>query len=100
MAVALGDLARQHGAGGAVGVLDRGDDAYRRAAVERRLRLGDQPAIEDVVDLVILLLAVVDRDAGRRLGLVEQAREIEALGLPVRDHPRAGRASASGRSSR
>ena len=86
VAVALGDLARQHRAGGAVDVADRGGDPHRRAAVERRLRLRDQLAVEDVVDLVILRLALVDRHAVRRDRLGEQLREIEALRLPVLDH--------------
>ena len=51
MAVTLGDLAGQHRAGGAVGVLDRCLDPHRRAAVERGPRFGDQPAVEDGVDL-------------------------------------------------
>ena len=85
MAVALGDLARQHGAGGAVGVADRRSEPHRRAAVERGLRFRDQLAVEDVVDLVVLRLAVEDRDAlpAHRLG--EQLGEVEALGLPVLD---------------
>src|SRR5262249_42568590 len=49
MAVALGDLARKHRAGGTIGVGDRGHDTHRRAAVERGLRFGDQPAVEDIV---------------------------------------------------
>ena len=85
VAVALGDFAGEHGAGGAVGVADRGLQAHRRAAVERGLRLRDQLAVEDVVDLVVLLLAIVDGDALRRLRLGEQPGEIEALGLPVLD---------------
>ena len=66
VAVALGDLAGQHGAGGAVGVPDRQTHSHRRAALERGLRLRDQLAVDDVVDLVILLLAIVDarRSAG------------------------------------
>ena len=48
VAVTLGDFAGQHGAGGAVGVLDHGLQAHRRAAVEGRLRLRDQLAVEDV----------------------------------------------------
>ena len=63
VAVALGDLAREHRAGGAVGVADRGDDAHRRTAVEGALRAFDQLAVENVVDLVILRLALVDAHA-------------------------------------
>ena len=62
MAVTLGDLAGEHGAGGAVGVGDRQAQPHRRAALERGLRLRDQLAVDDVVDLVILLFAIVDRD--------------------------------------
>ena len=101
VAVALGDLAREHGAGGAVGVPDRRHDPHRRAALERGLRLRDQPAVEDRVDLVVLRLAIVDaRRPGGASGLIEQLGEVEALGLPVLDHLAACRASASARSSR
>ena len=61
VAVALGDLAREHGAGGAVGVADRasrcctGAPRSSAACASR-----DQLAVEDVVDLVVLRLAVVD----------------------------------------
>ncbi len=59
---------------------------HRRAAVERGLRFGDQLAVEDVVDLVILRLAMVRSAAsGRRMRLGEQLGEVEALGLPVLD---------------
>ncbi len=85
VAVALGDFAGQHGAGGAVGIFDRQCDAHRRAAVERRLRLRDQLAVEDVVDLVILPLAIEDGDLGRHVRLHEQLGEVEAVGLGVRD---------------
>ena len=56
---------------------------HRRAAVERGPRLGDQLAVDDVVDLVILRLAFVDAGRGQRLRLHEQLGEVEALGLPV-----------------
>ena len=56
---------------------------HRRAAVKRGLRLRDQLAVEDVVDLVILRLALEDGGARRRLRLHEQLGEVEALGLPV-----------------
>src|SRR6478752_1279777 len=86
MAVALRDFARKHGAGGAVSILDRRDNAHGCAAVERRLRVGDQPAVEDVGKLVVLLFDIANGNAGRCFGLVKQAREIEALRLPLRDH--------------
>ena len=85
MAIALGDLAGEHRAGRAVDVPDRAFDRDRRAVLERAPRLLDEAAVEDVVDRVVLLLAVPDGDAFRRVRLVEQAREVEALGLPVRD---------------
>src|SRR4051812_46348497 len=86
VAVTLGDLAREHRARGAVGVLDRGLDPYRRAAIECGLCLGEQPAVEDGMDLVILDFAVVDVHARRRVRLEEQPGKVEALGLPVLDH--------------
>ena len=75
MTVALGDFAGQHGAGGAVDISDRQSDAHRRAALKRRLRLRDQLAIDDVVDLMILPLAIEYRDARWRVRLGEQLGE-------------------------
>ncbi len=50
-------------------------------------------AVEDVVDRVVLRLAVPDRDAFRRVdGLWNSAREVEPLGLPVGDSTRSCRA--------
>ena len=80
VAIALGDLAREHGAGGAVGVGDRLLDADRDAVLERAARLLDQPAVEDVVDRVVLALAVVDRDAVAGGRLVEQLARNRAPG--------------------
>ncbi len=84
--ISLGDLAGKHGADRAIGVLDGAFDPHRRTSIERALRLRDQPAVEDVMDLVILRLAVTDRHASRRLRLQEQPGEVEPLGLPVRDN--------------
>src|SRR5437867_740904 len=72
VAIALRDLAREHRACGAVGVADRARDLHLLAALERTLRLRDQLAIENLMDLVVLRLAIVDRDASRRLWLEEQ----------------------------
>ena len=74
------NAAAEHRARGAVGVLDRGLDPYRRAAIERGLRLGDQPAVEDGVDLVILDFAIVGLRCGCwRVRLEEQPGKVEAL---------------------
>ena len=67
MAVDLGDLARQHRAGGAVGVVDLFFDLHRRAAVERGLRLVDQAAVEHLLQMMVLGLGVIDLLAGQFL---------------------------------
>ena len=54
MAVALGDLARQHRARDAVDVADRRSRSSPAAAFDRGLRLRDQLAVEHVVELVVL----------------------------------------------
>src|SRR5580698_6374163 len=66
MAVTLGNLAGQHRAGSAVGIRNRQIYPHRRAAVERALRLGDELAVNDAGELVVLSLAIVDGDAGGR----------------------------------
>ena len=59
-------------------------DDDRLLAFERRRRLGDQPAVEDVVDRMVLPPRAVHLLA-RRLRLVEDAAEVEAARLPVID---------------
>src|SRR4029077_436925 len=78
MAVAARDLARQHRPDSAMDVPDRPLDAPRFAPLDRRLRLGDQLVVERLVEMVLLALAIVDRDA--RLGplLVQPARRGDA----------------------
>ena len=61
------------------------DSIVTGCLLQRAFRLRDQPAVEDVVDLVVLRFALVDGDAIGRVRLVEQLGEIEALGLPMRD---------------
>src|SRR5690606_18354448 len=68
MAVAPGDLARQHGAGRAVRVADRQLDLHRLPVLDRILRLFDQGPVDDVVNLVVLGFAVMDRDVRGRHG--------------------------------
>ena len=54
-------------------------------ALERRLRQLDQAVVERLLQAVVLRLAVVARHLGRHLRHVEDAREVEALRLPVLD---------------
>src|SRR5689334_10278433 len=60
VAVTFSDLAREHGAHGAVGILDWKGHPRRLATFELSLRLRDQLAVQDVADFVILPLAIVD----------------------------------------
>ena len=57
-------------------------------ALQRRLGQFDQLAVEHVVDRVLLALGPVRR-LRRRVGLEEDAAEIEAPGLPMVDQLRA-----------
>ena len=50
----------------------------REDLLKRRHRLFDEAAVEDIVDRVVLRLAVPDGDALRSVRLVKQAREVEA----------------------
>ena len=84
VAVDFGHGAGQHRAGAAFGVVNLHLDPDRRAAVECRLRLRDQPAVEHGFEVMVLRLGVIDLLALKRLLLDEQFREVESLGLPVR----------------
>src|SRR5262249_46364185 len=57
VSVAFGDFAGEHGADGAIGILDRKGHAHRLAALERSLRLSDQLAVDHVANLMVLALA-------------------------------------------
>ena len=85
MAITLGDLARQHGAGGAVQVPDRQVELDRLLLLDRLAGKLDQLAVEHLVEAVVLPLGITDGDLGRHVGLVEDAAEVEALGLPMVD---------------
>ena len=85
MAIAVGNLTRQHGADGAVDVADRHFDLDRRLTFQGRARLIDQLIIQGLVEAVVLDLAVEERDIGIDIGLGEDAGEIQTLGLPVVD---------------
>ncbi len=85
MAVPPRHLARQHRAHGAVEIADAAFQPHGLAAFDRRARRFDQVAVEHGEQIVVLLLDLVDRDAGLGDGLIEQPRQIDALGLPMRD---------------
>ena len=84
MAVLLRDHARQHRAGGAVDALDRALDAHGLSRLDGGGRLCDERAVEHMLQIVVLVFSLVDRQLSS-VRLVEQAREIETLGLPVLD---------------
>ena len=67
VAVALGDLARQHGARGAVDIGDRQLERDRRLASRPRPALLDQRLVEHLAEIVVLRLGVVEAVALRRL---------------------------------
>ena len=92
MAIAPRHLARQHRADGAVDVADRPFDAHRLACLERRLGRGDQLVVERLVEVMVLPLAIVDRDPRDRRRAVQQARQIDAPGLPLLDRAHRGEA--------
>ena len=85
VAVAQRQLAREHGADGAVGVADGRLDGDRFAVLQRGPGLLDQRAVEHVRQSMILGLAVVARDLRRDVDLMEYPAEIEAPRLPVVD---------------
>src|SRR5678816_2867208 len=88
MAVTPRDFARQHGADGAIDVACAGLDADRLARLDRGLHACDEIVVERALEAVVLALAIVDRDSGLRLRGMEDAGEVDALGLPVIDGTR------------
>ena len=87
VAVAPGDLAREHRPHRAVGVARLHLDPHRRAPVDGGAGLPDELVVEGALQAVVLLLAVVDRDPGGRLRLVQDAREVEPARPGVLDGP-------------
>ena len=85
MAVPLGDLAREHGAHGAVHVDDLAFDHDRLLALQRDGRGGDQVLVERGFEAVILALGPVQGGPVTERGLVEQLGKVDALRLPVRN---------------
>ena len=85
VAVALGHLAREHRSHRALGVPHLRLDPHRRPPVDGGAGLPDELVVEGAFEPVVLLLAVVDRDPGGRLRLVQDAREVEPARLGVLD---------------
>ncbi|AJX01694.1 hypothetical protein BM45_3124 [Burkholderia mallei] len=85
MAVLLRDRAGEHRADRAVHVAHRLDERHVLAVLDRGLRLLDQRVVERALEAVVLRFDVAARDAFAAFRLVEHAREIEALRLPVLD---------------
>ncbi len=85
MAVAYRHLPRQHRTDGAVDVADLMLDAHRFAAFQCRSGGGDELIVQRAIQVVILLFAIMDRHAGLRHHLVQHARQVDALRLPVVD---------------
>ncbi len=84
MAITARDGSRQHGARGAVGVVDRGLDSYSGAGFNRGLGRRDQLAIQHFFEPVILPGRMKDR-LTLRWRLVEELREIKPARLPMVD---------------
>ena len=85
VAVTPCDLARQHGADGAVGVAHGDLDADRGLVFQRRAGFFDQIVIQGLFQAVLLFFAIEDGDLRPDVGLGEDTRKIEALGLPMVD---------------
>src|SRR5690242_15790380 len=85
MAMSPRDFAGKHGADGAMDVAHLALEADRLAAFDGRRRRLDQVVIERGRQIVILLLAIVDRDAGLGLDRMQEPAEIDAFGLPMMD---------------
>src|SRR4051812_39842244 len=64
---------------------DLGFDLDRRSNGERSLRLFDQPGIEGTRKVVNRRFIAADGNLADRLRLLEDAGEVETLGLPVID---------------
>ena len=79
------NLAGEHSACGAVGVLDRGLDAGRLPGLEDAGKALDEGPVEDMLKGVILALGVADGNRGVNLRMVEDLAEVESLGLPAGD---------------
>ena len=83
--VHLGHRARQHGADRAVDVARRVHDLDSLALVDGGAGLLDQAVVERFLQPVVLRGDVEARHIGRHVRLREQAAEVQAPGLPVRD---------------
>ena len=81
----LGDLVAEDGAHGAVHVADRQLERDGRPVLQRTLAQLHERLVERAVEAVVLALGAVPVLFPRRLGHVQDGREVEALRLPVID---------------
>ena len=84
-AVTLRELVAEHRADGAIDVADRNLNLDGLLTLESRRRERDELVVERPVEPVILPLHGAPRCALRQLGLIENLRQIDALGLPMVD---------------
>src|SRR5919106_4488253 len=75
MTIALGDLARQHGADGAVGVANAALDHDRGSPIEGGPGKLDQRSVQNAVDVMLLRAGMALGRAAGILGLLKQSRE-------------------------
>ena len=81
--VAARDFTREHGAHRAVDIANGELDDDGCAALDGFTGVIDQLVIERLVESVVLRLHAAPGDAQRHLRVVQQHRQVEALGLPV-----------------
>jgi hypothetical protein len=85
MTVAAGNRTRQHRADRAMRVAKAIFETHRFRFLDRDLGIGDDLVIQRTEQAMVLFFAVVARDLGRHVRLMEYAREIQAARLPVID---------------
>ena len=85
VAITLGDFSREHRADRAVDVAHRLDERNTLAFLQRSLGLLDELVIQCTIQTVVLHIDLVARLAFLLGRLVEDAREVQAAGLPVFD---------------
>ena len=83
MAVTFGHFARQHGTSRSVRVLYFAFDMNVFALFQCGERLFDQPAIFNIVELMLLTFAIKDRCIVLRFGFMEQSTQVQSFGFEM-----------------